>query len=510
MSIGRTRAVALMGLSGVCVDVEADVASGLPKFLVVGLPDRALGEATDRVRSAIVNSGFTMPPQRVTINLSPASLPKTGSGFDLAIAIAALCAGHADVPLSLETTVHIGELALDGRLRPTAGILPAVLGARRAGASTVIVPWANRTEAELVPDITVVAVASLAQAMQWHGLASDVPDVAPLGSTVVEPPDGQALDLADVIGQNHAIEALTYVAAGGHHVAMVGSPGAGKTMLANRLVGLLPDLTHDEALEVACLKSLASVNSIGELSVRPPFEAPHHTSSATALVGGGTGLIRPGAIARASHGVLFLDEAPEFHHNALEALRQPLESGNIVIQRTTVSANFPARFQLVLAANPCPCGKYGLKDMSCDCSPYLRRRYFGRLSGPLMDRVDVHLNLRPVNVAQLRDTHYPTQSTAAVRARVETARDAARERWSGHGYQKNALVPGALLRSSRWRLPPPVSRQLDHALEKNMLSMRGYDRTLRLAWSIADVEGAITPTSDHVGVAFLMRQGAIE
>lgn len=510
MTIGRTRAVALVGLAGLCVDVEADVAAGLPKFLVVGLPDRALGEATDRVRSAIVNSGFAMPSQRVTINLSPASLPKTGSGFDLAIAVAALCAGHAQVPESVASTVHIGELALDGRLRPTAGVLPAVLGARRAGATAVIVPWANRAEAELVPDLTVVAAASLAEAMQWHGLASDVDQVTPLLSVATQSAHHDELDLADVIGQDHAIEALTYVAAGGHHLAMVGSPGAGKTMLANRLVGVLPDLTHDEALEVACLRSLASAGEPTQLSTRPPFEAPHHTSSATSLVGGGTTFIRPGAIARASYGVLFLDEAPEFHHNALEALRQPLESGNIVIQRATMSANFPARFQLVLAANPCPCGKYGQRENSCTCTPNLRRRYFGRLSGPLMDRVDVHLTLRPVNVARLRDAELPSQSTAQVRLRVDAARGAARARWSDHGFSKNAVVPGAMLRSKRWRLPSAVSRQLDFALERNQLSMRGYDRTLRLAWSIADVNGAVTPSIDHVGLAFMMRKGAVE
>lgn len=510
MSVGRTKAMALVGLSGMCVDVEADVAAGLPKFVVVGLPDRALGEATDRVRSAIVNSGFVMPPQRVTINLSPASLPKNGSGFDLAIAVAALSAGRSDLPESVQAAVHIGELALDGRLRPTVGVLPAVLGAVRAGAKTILVPYGNQAEAELVPDITVVPVESLAHALHWHGLVANVSDVEPLVSVATGAHELAELDLADVQGQDQAIETLTYVAAGGHHLSMIGPPGAGKTMLANRLVGLLPDLTDGEALEVACLRSLTSSSTLSSLSLRPPFEAPHHTSSATALVGGGTSLIRPGAIARAAHGVLFLDEAPEFHKNALEALRQPLESGNIVIQRATMSANFPARFQLVLAANPCPCGKYALSGIDCECSPAMRRRYLGRLSGPLLDRIDVHMTLRPVNPAQLRGDGEATLSTSLVRQRVGEARTVAQKRWRQHGYSKNASVPGSVLRSRPWRLPPTVTRSLDFALERNHVSMRGYDRTLRLAWSIADVQGATVPTVDHVGLAYLLKKGALK
>ena len=346
MPVARTRSIALVGLAGSVVEVEADLSSQLPAFVIIGLPDAALGEARERVRSAATNAGCPLPSRRLTVNLSPAALPKQGSGFDLAIAMACLAAAGLVDPASVERFVHLGELGLDGRLRPTHGILPSVLAAARAGLERVMVPTANAAEARLVPGIEVVGVASLLDAAVRHGGRFD--DV---GTSLTDPVMGDdetetgtdadralAGDLSDVVGNPQAIEALLTAAAGGHHLLLAGPPGAGKTMLASRLPGILPDLTAEAALEVASLRSLAG-QRVGEtLSIRPPFEAPHHTASAAAMVGGGSRVIRPGAAARASHGVLFLDEAPEFPSSVLDALRQPLESGEISIHRANAVA----------------------------------------------------------------------------------------------------------------------------------------------------------------------------
>jgi magnesium chelatase family protein len=309
MPVARTRSVALLGLSGSIVEVEADLGSQLPAFLVIGLPDAAIGESRERVRAAAANSGCPLPARRLTVNLSPATLPKHGSGFDLAIAIACLAAaGRLDAG-SAGSLVHLGELGLDGRLRPTDGVLPAVLAARRAGAERVMVPTANAPEAALVDGIDVVGVASLAEAVAWHGGDVEVVPVdAVLPADAPEPPLVHSGDLADVVGNPEAVAALIAAAAGGHHLGLYGPPGAGKTMLASRLPGILPDLALDQSLEVASLRSLSGLG-VGGLSVRPPFEAPHHTASAASIIGGGGRLIRPGAAARASHGVLFLDES---------------------------------------------------------------------------------------------------------------------------------------------------------------------------------------------------------
>lgn len=508
MTVGRTKAMALVGLRGVTVDVEADIASGLPKFSLVGLPDRALAEATDRVRSAIMNSNVPMPSQRVTVNLSPASLPKAGSGFDLAIALASLAAAGAVPTESVAASAHIGELALDGRLRPTPGVLPGVLGAARAGVRTVLVPVANEFEARLVPDIEVVPVASLAHALAWHGAEVTPADIDPLLLSVSQGDDEPQPDLADVVGQRDAIDTLVIAAAGGHHMFMLGPPGSGKTMLASRLPGILPDLSVPEALDVASARSLVPGASVRELSLRPPYEAPHHSATMAALVGGGSGLIRPGAVARASHGVLFLDEAPEFQRATLDALRQPLESGNIVIQRAAMSTTFPARFQLVLAANPCPCGKYGLPGNECSCAPFARRRYLERISGPLRDRIDINLNVARVGASELIDAGAPALTSAEVRRRVSAARASARERWRDEGWLTNAAVPGSALRSTRWRLPREATGDVDYAVNSGHLTMRGYDRTIRLAWTLADLESHERPSRDHVGRAYLLRKGA--
>jgi magnesium chelatase family protein len=513
MTIGRTFAVALSGMSGTLVEIEADLANGLPGLSLIGLPDRALGESAERVRSAVVNSGFKLPARKLTVNLSPAALPKRGSGFDLGIALACLAAGGVISSSSIDDAVHIGELSLDGRLRPTVGVLPAVIAARAAGRTRIVVPLANAAEASLVPDMTIIAVASLREAATVHGArissSSTFPELPALVSAVpVIPRESEAgVDLADISGNEDAVEALIVAAVGGHHLLMTGPPGAGKTMLAMRLPGILPNLSPSAALDVASIQSLAGYPMGQQLPSRPPLEAPHHTTTTAAMIGGGTGMIRPGSAARASHGVLFLDEAPEFPASVLDALRQPLESGVVSIHRANAVATFPASFQLVLAANPCPCGNYGASEMSCVCPPTTRRRYFARLSGPLLDRIDIQLQVNRLSLAALRITETPRYSTAEAQCRVVDARARSAERLARTQWNTNAQVSGPYLRSPAQRLPLALTGNLDRALERGALTMRGYDRVLRLAWSLADLDGSNRPGIDHLGRALYLRKG---
>ncbi|WP_400999090.1 YifB family Mg chelatase-like AAA ATPase [Agromyces sp. GXQ0307] len=524
MPVARTRAIALVGLAGSVVEVEADLSSQLPAFVIIGLPDTALGEARERVRSAATNAGCALPSRRLTVNLSPAALPKHGSAFDLAIGLSCLAAAGTVDPESVARFVHLGELGLDGRLRPTHGILPAVHAAVRAGHERIMVPVANAAEARLVPGAEIVAVATLREAVERHGGRLG-PEPLRLGAaaepaeraTAAVPAPAPEGDLADVIGGDEPIQALLVAAAGGHHLLLTGPPGAGKTMLASRLPGILPDLSAEAALEVASLRSLAG-HPIGEtLSVRPPFEAPHHTASSAAMVGGGSRVIRPGAAARASHGVLFLDEAPEFPARVLDALRQPLESGRISIHRANSVATFPARFQLVLAANPCPCGGGDSPDEGCTCPPATKRRYFARISGPLLDRVDLRLwvhRVTPTRLMMDRDRVHepgarPAVTSREAREKVLRARETAARRLAGTPWRTNAEMPGPWLRGEGGLHPGSVAtRALDLSLERGGVTMRGYDRVLKVAWTIADLEGAERPTDEHVGRALAMRMGA--
>ncbi|PFG38495.1 magnesium chelatase family protein [Georgenia soli] len=508
MGLGRTWTVSLLGLTGHLVEVEAHMSSGLPAFTLVGLPDTAVNEARERVRSAVTSSGVTWPARRTTVNLSPASLPKSGTGLDLALAVAVLVAAGLPGREAAARTVHLGELGLDGRLHPVRGVLPAVVAAVAAGRTEFVVPAANAAEASLVPGARVRPVTHLAEVVRDYGGEAVLPD---LGRTAERTPAGPAggaapdPDLADVQGQDEARFALEVAAAGGHHLFLLGAPGTGKTMLAARLPGLLPDLGEAEAVEVSAVHSVAgTLDPAAGLLRRPPFEDPHHTATPAAVIGGGSGFPRPGAATRAHRGVLLLDEAPEFSPRVLQTLRQPLEHGELVLQRAAGSARYPARFQLVLAANPCPCGKAVGKGLSCTCSPVERRRYLGRLSGPLLDRIDIQVDVAPVTRASLA-LAAPPEDSATVAARVAGARARQRARLAATPWRTNAEVPGAWLRGGDAELPADVRVALERAMDRGALSMRGLDRVLRLAWTLADLAGRDRPTTTDVGTALALR-----
>jgi magnesium chelatase family protein len=469
---------------------------------MVGLPDAALYEARDRCRAAMASTGVGWPSDPVTINLSPATLPKAGSHYDLAIAAAVAAAGRKFDPRALDGLALFGELGLDGRVRTVRGLLPALLAAAANGFGRAVVPVAQMREAALVAGLAISGAAQL----------GDLFDVLTGGAGAALPPAGPAsgkershLDLADVAGQVEGKWALEVAAAGRHHLYLHGPPGVGKTLLAERLPALLPDLELAEALEVSAIHSLAGLNLDAGLVRRPPYADPHHSASLASLVGGGARIALPGAVSRAHRGVLFLDEAPEFSPRVMEALRVPLESGRIVLGRSMATAVYPASFQLVLAANPCPCGMAGTPGADCRCPPMTVRRYASRVSGPILDRIDIHQQLRPVKAGFLRHGHEPGESTATVAGRVREARERQRQRLEPSGWRTNGEVPGPALRK---RLPLPDGADvLDVAVARGRLSARGVDKVLRLAWTIADLAGAGRPSREHLHTALAMRRG---
>jgi magnesium chelatase family protein len=501
MTLGRTKGVSLQGLLGSVIDIECDIADGIPMYSLLGLPDTSLQESRDRVRAALSNTGQKWPNKKVTVSLSPAWLPKSGPGFDLAIALALLVADGVIPQAPLDGAVILGELALDGGIRSVRGVLPSLIAAFKDGITRAIVPRANQSEAELMEQMEILVFEEISEIYRWL-LTGEYPFTQALDLEIDH--ESELLDFVDVAGQAQARFAAEVAATGGHHLLLIGPPGAGKTMIASRIPSILPPLTVEEALEVTAIHSIVGgLTQRSAMSRVAPIISPHHSASRASIVGGGGRNIQPGAISLGHRGVLFIDEAPECATGILDSLRQPLESGRITITRQIGSVTFPAQFLLVLAANPCPCGKYSGRGHGCECSSLQVRRYLGKLSGPLMDRIDLRVSVDPVGRVELSSKELG-ESSQAIRERVISARARAAKRFKEEPWKLNAEIPSRALRS-KYSPDRGAMNFLHDELDKERITARGLHKVIRVAWTLADLSGRERPSIEDVKSAYQLR-----
>lgn len=503
--LARIQSCAVLGIDGIPLSIEVDFTPGLFKFYIVGLPDAAIKESEQRVTAAIKNSGFRPPRGRTVVNLAPADIRKEGSALDLPIAIGLLAATDQNTATRVQDYAIAGELALDGSVRAVAGALPMALTARELGLRGIVLPQVNAEEAGIVPGIEVIPVGHLREAAAFFGGEANIaPHVTDIAAAFAECGVGVP-DFSDVKGQAHVKRALTVAAAGGHNVVMIGPPGTGKTMLASRLPGILPDMSFEEALETTRIYSVADALGAGRrLVVQRPFRSPHHTATTVSIAGGGGGVRpTPGEVSMAHNGVLFLDELPEFNRAALEVLRQPLEDGQVHIRRVMYSATYPSRFLLVCALNPCPCGYRTDPRKACRCSPGEIQRYMARLSGPLLDRIDIHVDVPALSFEELARTEASGATSAEIRTVVQECRSRQRARYAG-AFHCNAHLDAKAVRQ-HCVLEPAAKELLSAAMERLGLSARAFDKVLRVARTVADLDGHETIAAQHLAEAVQYR-----